>query len=129
MNELSLRSVVSIDRTTGSFSTIAQEIVVPKEEDTNGRERQTDRQTDRRTDRERERERERERNREKKEKCISRSYREFSLLETGLIEVGTREVLRSMLPASFPVGRCYRVVSEYEMPRDLSFAPRDLESR
>lgn len=123
MNELSLRSVVSIDRTTGSFSTIAQEIVVPKEEDTNGRERQTDRRTDRKG------ERGRERNREKKEKCISRSYREFSLLETGLIEVGTREVLRSMLPASFPVGRCYRVVSEYEMPRDLSFAPRDLESR
>ena len=59
MNELSLRSVVSIDRTTGSFSTIAQEIVVPKEEDTNGRERQTDRRTDREGEREREREKQR----------------------------------------------------------------------
>ena len=63
MNELSLRSVVSIDRTTGSFSTIAQEIVVPKEEDTNGRERQTDRRTDREGERERERERETEKRR------------------------------------------------------------------
>ena len=61
MNELSLRSVVSIDRTTGSFSTIAQEIVVPKEEDTNGRERQTDRRTDREGERERERETEKRR--------------------------------------------------------------------
>lgn len=59
MNELSLRSVVSIDRTTGSFSTIAQEIVVPKEEDTNGRERQTDVQIEREREGERETEKRR----------------------------------------------------------------------